>query len=427
MHVKGIIVAIAGVGAVLSGLVGWYTTYNAVKTSSQPSTSGATGDVDSIYPLSIMVLPFANQTGDVAKGYVADALTSNITSDLSRIRDTMVMAPAQAYAYKDKAVNLQQIGREAGVRFILQGALQASAEKVRVAVQLADASNGTLLWNETIEGDMVDLFALQDKVTQRVSVSIGPAMIVSSARASETRKGNLRAVDAVLRAKALELQPVSMENYKKMQDFYRQALKLEPENVIAQYGLARALSRWRGNFVSKLSAEQLFTAEREIQALTASVVQSEPDSPRSRSLLANIAGMKGDCVAIMDAAVARVAAEPTDASALFNLGHAKAVMGLPREGIPAYKRALELSPKFGASHAYYGLGTAYVMLGEPDAAIPWLLKSTQIEPNFFDLNAWLAIAYELKGDKEQVKAQMARLKILAPDFRAKDMDKPGSI
>jgi hypothetical protein len=103
---KGPIVAIAGTGAVLSGLVGWYTTYSTVKTAALPSGAAATAaglaaaaaGNDAIYPLSIMVLPFANQTGDAAKAYVADGLTSNITSDLSRILDAMVMAPTQAYA-----------------------------------------------------------------------------------------------------------------------------------------------------------------------------------------------------------------------------------------------------------------------------------------------------------------------------------------
>ncbi len=119
-HVKGVIVAIAGGGAVLSGLVGYWTTYQKVKEIAPASAVAAAQASRSA--LSILVLPIANQTGDAQKAYIADALTTSITSDLSRIRDAFIIPTATALTYKDKALSVQQVGKDAGVRFVLHAA-----------------------------------------------------------------------------------------------------------------------------------------------------------------------------------------------------------------------------------------------------------------------------------------------------------------
>ncbi len=138
---------------------------------------------------------------------------------------------------------MQQLGREAGVRLILRGTLLASTDNISLAVQLDDASTGAMVWNETINGDGTDLFALQDKVTQHVRATMGPALMVSAAHPSKkTRNGNLRAVDAILNAKALTLQPISLANVNRITDWYHEALKIKHDNAAAQFGLAGTLS-----------------------------------------------------------------------------------------------------------------------------------------------------------------------------------------
>ncbi len=142
-------------GAVLSGLVGWYTTYKTVavattSTSAPAGTASPAAAAQAINPLSILVLPFANQTGDPQKAYIADALTSSISADLTRLRDASWVPATTAFAYKDKALTLQQVAASAGVRFVLQGSVLASGEKLRITAQLADAQSGAQLWNETL-------------------------------------------------------------------------------------------------------------------------------------------------------------------------------------------------------------------------------------------------------------------------------------
>jgi TolB-like protein len=168
-------------------------------------------------PLSIVVLPFANLTGDPQQAYVADGLTAAITSDLSRIRDAFIVSTATAFAYKDKAVTVQQIGKELGVRFALQGGVQRSGDKIRINAQLADTTTNAQLWSESFEGNQGDLFALQEMVTARIGRSIGREMLIVAVRDSESRKSDPRAIDLLLRAKAISLKPDSKTIYSEAQ------------------------------------------------------------------------------------------------------------------------------------------------------------------------------------------------------------------
>ena len=129
-------------------------------------------------PLSIVVLPFANQTGDAQKAYVADALTTSITSDLARIRDAFVIAATTAFTYKDRPASVQQIGKELCVHFALQGSVLTSGENIRISAQLVDTQSGAQLWSETFDGELTNLFALQDQVTGRIGNSIGREMVI---------------------------------------------------------------------------------------------------------------------------------------------------------------------------------------------------------------------------------------------------------
>src|SRR5580704_2281498 len=174
---RGPIVAIAAFGAVLSGLVGYWRAYETVHSVVVPSTAPAAATADA-GPLSIVVLPFTNLTGDANQAYVADGLTASLTADLSRIRDAFIVNAATAFAYKDKPVTAQHVGRELGVHFVLQGSVQLSGTKIRINAQLADASSNAQLWSESFEGDQSDLFALQDQVTARISNSIGREMVI---------------------------------------------------------------------------------------------------------------------------------------------------------------------------------------------------------------------------------------------------------
>jgi adenylate cyclase len=186
---RGPIAAIAGIGAIFSGLVGYWTGYENIHKAVVPTSAPAAVTADA-GPLSIVVLPFTNLTGDPNQAYVADGLTASVTADLSRIRDAFIVDAVTAFAYKDKALTAQQVGKDLGVHFVLQGSVQRSGTKIRINAHLADATSNALLWSDTFEGDQSDLFALQDQVTARIATA-------SDARWSSWLPARARAARAV--------------------------------------------------------------------------------------------------------------------------------------------------------------------------------------------------------------------------------------
>jgi len=200
------------------------------------------GSKPSVNPLSIAVLPFTNLTGDPAQAYVADGLTNRVTSDLARIQDAVVVDEARAVKYKDKPTPAQQVGKELGIRFILQGDVQRSADKILINAKLTDASSNKQLWSDSFEGEMSNLFALQNQVTTRISGSLGNRMVIVAASESESRKANPQAADLILRARAESQRGGSLDSLNKIDNLYRQALTLEPNNITAMSMLSLNLA-----------------------------------------------------------------------------------------------------------------------------------------------------------------------------------------
>jgi TolB-like protein/DNA-binding SARP family transcriptional activator len=158
---------------------------------------------------SIVVLPFANLSNDPEQQYFADGVTGNLTTDLSRIPDMLVISRNTAFAYRNKPVDTKQIGRELGVRYVLEGEVQRSGTRVRVTAQLIDAEADAHLWAERFDGDAGDLFALQDEITNRIAVALDLELVGAEAtRPTENRD----AQDHILRGRAVRLKPPSREN-----------------------------------------------------------------------------------------------------------------------------------------------------------------------------------------------------------------------
>lgn len=200
------VIAVAAIGTVLGGLAGYVTLYRTVASTPPSASDTAAQGLPVTDAISILVLPLANQTGDPAKAYVADALTTAITSDLSRIQDAVIVPPVTAAALQEKKLTLQQLGTEARVRFVLQGGASLSGERLRVNVQLSDTRSGHQLWSQAFEAPMGDLFALQDDLTLRIRTSVGPQMVLVAAREAQAREKNPQVADLILRLRALDLQ-----------------------------------------------------------------------------------------------------------------------------------------------------------------------------------------------------------------------------
>ena len=228
------VVAIAGVGI-------YVATQNKTTTASSASAPTDASKSTTTNPLSVMVMPFANQTGDKEKACIADALTSSITSDLTRISDASIVPAATAFSLQDKKLSVPQLGKEAAVRFVLTGSVTGDKERLRINAVLSDTQTGAQLWSENFDGKQSAVFALQDQVTTRIGNTIGPQMIIVAARESEKRANKPQVADLLMRASALALNQNSLKNHQAMEALFRQALVLEPDNLKAKLGLATRL------------------------------------------------------------------------------------------------------------------------------------------------------------------------------------------
>ena len=428
-NVKRLNVAIAGFAgvAVIVAAGGWYWHTSPVATVSAPAPASAPPSAQAS-ALSIMVLPFANGTGDPQQAYIADGLTSTLTSDLSRIRDAFVVATATAFAYKDKPVTVQQIGKDLGVRFVLQGNVQRSGSKLRINAQLADASSNAQLWSESFDGDQSDLFALQDQVTTRIANTIGREMVIVAARESEARKSSPKVADLMLRAAAVWAKPQSVKKYREMESFYRQALALDPNNSRAMVGLANSLALLANNFPQVLDKDIREAMFLEARGFALKAKELDPDDPGVYLAIAIFASNQGDFDAARRADETRLSLDPKSVGANNNLAGIYIELGDPNRAIELLTRALRLDPKHPTTDmVLVNLGSAYLRLGDNEAAIDWLLKALERNPSFPNTYAYLAMAYALKGDETGARKAAADLRRVDPNYKlANETPSPSS-
>jgi TolB-like protein len=210
-------------------------------------------------PLSIVVLPFTNLDKDVDREYFADGITDDLTTDLSRIAGSFVIARRTAFTYKGKAaVDVKQIGRELGVRYALEGSVRRSGKQVRTNSQLIDTDTGANLWADRFDRDVGDLFTLQDEITSRIAFALDLELIA----AEVTRPADHPdALDYILRGRAALSKPLSRGTYAEAIRFFEHALALDPQSVDAQSWLAHALAGRKHFQMSVSPAADLDRAE----------------------------------------------------------------------------------------------------------------------------------------------------------------------
>ena len=208
---------------------------------SAPTTSGRRAPIaqPAAAPrLSIVVLPFANLNNDPEQQYFADAVTEDLTTDLSRITDMVVISRNTAFTYKDKPLDTKQIGRELGVRYVLEGSVRRSANQLRVTAQLIDAETNAHLWADRFDRDTGDLFAVGNEITSRIAVALNIELITAEAARPTERPD---ALDYILRGRAVRLRPNSRDSIAEAIGLFEHALAVDPGSIEAQSRLAVTL------------------------------------------------------------------------------------------------------------------------------------------------------------------------------------------
>ena len=206
----------------------------------------AAGDKLAAAPrLSIVVLPFENLSGDKEQDYFADGITDDLTTDLSHLRDSFVIARGTAFTFKGKPIDAKQIGRELGVRYLLEGSVRRVGENITVNAQLISTETGAHVWADRFEGERGKLGELQVEVVSRLANSLGVELVKAEAlRSMRERPNNPDAVDLAMRASAEGTiqAPTASRSNSDVIDLYERALALDPQNEPAMVDLANALN-----------------------------------------------------------------------------------------------------------------------------------------------------------------------------------------
>jgi adenylate cyclase len=286
--------------------------------------------------LSIVVLPFTNLSDDREQEYFADGITDDLTTDLSRISRSFVIARNTAFTYKGKPVDVKQIGRELGVRYVLEGSVRRTGHQVRVNAQLIDANTGAHLWAERFDRDTSELFTLQDEITRRIAVELNLELIAAEAARPIDHPD---ALDCIFRGRAAQSKPPTRENYAEAVGWFESALGLDPLSADAQNWLAISLTARVLDQMSVSIAADIARSE----GLVRQALEAAPRSP-----LAHFA--KGQLLRVQRRYAEAIAEYETTLAfdrnwvrALGPLGECKLLSGSIDELIPLVERAIRLS------------------------------------------------------------------------------------
>ena len=313
--------------------------------------------------LSIIVLPFANRSGDPAQDYLADVITDELTTALSRIRGSSVIARSTAFTYKGKAVDVKQIGQDLGVRYALEGSAQQSGNRVRVNVQLISAETGAHLWAEQFDTDRADLLTMQDEIVTRLARALAIEIeAIEAARVARTRPGNQDAEDLALRGVAgFNNSAVGSAEREAAFDLCERALKIDGHNVLA---LSMTAGMYAGRALAGLSVG--WEADiRQAGDLAGRALALEPDNYLAHFAKSVVLmGQKRPEEALVEAERS-LALNPSFVPAYTVLCVANHVMGRPEKVIELADRAIRLSPRDPLLYSFYFIkGNAYSMLKE---------------------------------------------------------------
>jgi adenylate cyclase len=361
--------------------------------------------------LSIVVLPFANLSNDPEQQYFADGITEDLTTDLSRITDMFVISRNTAVTYKDKPVSANQIGRELGVRYVLEGSVQRAGTQARINAQLIDAQTNAHMWAERFERNTADLFAVQDELTRGIAGVLNVELIAAEA-ARPTEHPD--ALDYIFRGRAAGLRPWSRQGYDEAIRMFERALELDPRSTEAQSSLAVVLtSRVLGGVASAPSSDIARAEELAEQALAAS-----PRSSLTHFANGQVLRARHQYAEAIPEYETALAFGRNSAGALFALGLCKLYTGSLEDTIPLEEKAIRLSPRDPQVGLWYQqIGRVRLLESRADEAILWFEKARSAHPKLPFIHAELASAYGLRGDTELAAAELAEARRLSADDR----------
>jgi adenylate cyclase len=396
--------ALAGMAAVALAILviaaAWWTRLAPISTTAQVNTAPALWPA-SAPRLSIVVLPFTDLSKGGGQQYFADGITDDLTTDLSRLAGMFVIARNTAFTYKDKPIDAKQIGRELGVRYVLEGSVRRSGDQTRVNAQLVDPESGAHLWAERFDSDTSDPFGVQNEITGRIALTLHLELVGAEASRSVERPD---AMDYILRGRAASYRSPTRENYAEAVGWFERALSLDPASVEAKSLSASILASRALDRMTDTSKEDFAQAE----ALVREVLTVSPRSPIAHYAYGQVlraTRRNEQCIPEYQEALAF---NHSWVDALAGLGWCKFWVGLLDEAIQLHEQAIRLSPRDPQiGYWYHRIGQVHLLQSRIQESIPWLEKGRSAIPTFPLAYSFLGAAYALNGETERGIKELA--------------------
>jgi adenylate cyclase len=373
--------------------------------------------------LSIVVLPFSNLSNDPDQEYFADGITDDLSSDLSRISGSFVIARTTAFTYKGKPIDVKQIGRELGVRYVLEGSVRRTGEQVRVNAQLIDAETGAHLWADQFDTNRANLAETQSEITGRLAWTLNIALLSDASRRIEHEKAvDPDARDLVMRGWAWWYAgPQSPKAGQEALNAFERALEIDPRSVEARIGIARVLlsrlaNGWNSSsFQKEIVQQDVARAER----LLFEAIESDSNQPMANAVMGFLRRMQGRLTDSRLALERAITLDPNFEWANLQLGWTLLFLGETGGAIAHGEKSLRLSPRDpNIFWRYELLGWSQMLSNHVDEAIDLFIKGRTGNPRVWNFPFGLAGALGLKGDLDGAKAALAESLKLKPEVNS---------
>lgn len=373
---------------------------------------------------SIAVLPFQNMSGDPEQEYFADGMVEDIITALSRTKALFVIARNSSFAYKGKSPDIRQVGRELGVRYVLEGSVRNTGNRVRITGQLIDATTGGHIWADRIDGNLEDIFELQDAVTSQVVGAILPALEEAEIARARRKVGNLEAYDYYLRGIA-SLYRYTRESVAEALALFQRAAEIDPEFALAYADQARCYVA-RRSMAWDDRAHDLVEAERVARLALALDRNDARVLAFAGHALRFVVGHPEEGLALLDQAVRL---NPNFAIGWGWRGAARNAFGQPELAIKDLERALRLSPLDASIFLPQGqMAISHFLCDRYDEACSWAVTSLQSRPNHLTALLVLIVSHAMSGRLEASRQATATYLQLYPAARISNvMDRVGSL
>ena len=360
---------------------------------------------------SLAVLPFANMSGDAEQEYFSDGMTEDLITDLSKVSGLFVIARNSSFVYKGRSVKVQEIGRDLGVRFVLEGSIRKAGNRVRITAQLIDAGSGGHLWAERFDRDLTDIFATQDEVVEKIVRALAVTLTKGEEQRLHRRgTGNVEAYETWLRARALLTSGIR-ESIVQSRALYRRAIEIDQSFAAPHAGLALAAITDYVNAWVPDPAQALDEAERWARR----AVELNDQEPVTHMALGNVLLWRRDHERALAECRRMIALDPNFAQGYSATGLALMYAGRASEALEPFAMAMRLDPHYPTMVLHF-VAQAHFSLGQYEAAAQLLVDRIARNPGTDSSRMLLASCYGHLGRAEEARAAWAELLEVNPEF-----------